>query len=293
VNEHTEAPPPDPDKGIFIFCSGKKGSGKSVVCRHWFDAYPYDRVVVDATHDLKADFDREGIQYTELRGGLDLPARLPAPDPRNPRTWIFCPDMGDPAAFDDMDRVVGLALGRGPTLLWLDEFGEQSTGNKSGPNVRRLLHHGRHDGITLLLACPRPQDINPLGISQADIVYTFATNNPADRKRVAENIGIAPAEFDEVNNVVKQQGQHWHSRYDNRVDDLVIMPPLPRPRRGVNARAPIGEPLDLGAAAELDQHDRGKRSAAQFDEHRVRDHNNRARAAARRGGRANDGRRRR
>lgn len=248
---------PDPDKGVYIFSSGRKGSGKSVVCRHWFEDYPYDRVIIDVTHDVARDLRRDDVEYEVIRGGIDMPARLPAARPDHPRTWVYMPDMGDPAAEDEMDRVAGLAIGRGPTLLWCDEFGEQTTGNKTPPNLKRILHHGRHDRISLLIACPRPVDINPLTISQADKVYTFATSNPADRARIADNIGWAPNEFDEVNNEIQRLNSssrkpYWHSMYDHATNELWIMPPLPVVS---HQRRPVGDSAELAAAAELDEID--------------------------------------
>lgn len=249
-------PPPDPDKGVYIFSSGRKGSGKSVVCRHWFDGYPYDRIVIDVTHDLTADFRRDGVEFDELRGGLDMPARLPAHRPGHPRTWVYQPDMGSTTAGDDMDRVVGLALDRGPTLIWCDEYGQQTSGNKTPPNMRRVLHHGRHDALTMLFACPRPMDINPITIGQSDMVYTFQMAHPADRERVANNIGWAPREFDEINgeiarlNAANPGHPYWHSMYHQASNELWIMPPLPVRRRG---RRPIGDPAELAAAADLDE----------------------------------------
>lgn len=253
MSETDEPAPPDPDKGLFVFSSGRKGSGKSVVCRSWFDDYPYDRVIVDVTHDLTEDLRRDGVEFTEIRGGIDMPARLPAHRRGQPRTYVYRPDMGSKTVLDDMDRVVGLGLGRGPTLVWCDEFGEQSTGNTTPPNIKRALHHGRHDQLTLLIACPRPVDIAPLAIAQADKVYTFQTSNPADRERVAKSIGWAPKEFDEVNAEIARLNAsgapYWHSMYDQKSNELWIMPPLPIRRRG---RRPIGDPAELDAAADLD-----------------------------------------
>jgi hypothetical protein len=268
MTDTDEAPPPDPDKAFYVSSFGKKGSGKSVVCRSWFEPYPNDRIVIDPTHDLAADFRHDGIEFTELRGGFDLPARLPSFDPKNPKTYVFSPDMGAETAFDDMDRVVGLALGRGPTLLWCDEFGQQTTGAKTGPNMRRALHHGRHDDLTLLIACPRPMDINVLAISQADLVYMFCVNNPDDRQRIAKNIGLDVADVDEINEELKRQGPFWHMRYDDRINQVAIMPPLPRPRPGLNPRPPVGEPVDLAAAGNLDRHDAQRRQAAALNQRR-------------------------
>lgn len=227
--------PPDADKGIYVFASGRKGSGKSVVCRKWFDRYPYDRVVIDVTHDLRADFRRDGIEFDELRDGDLLPARLPASKRGQPdykqRTWVYCPDAGAATAVDDMDRVAGLAIGRGPTLIWFDEYGTVTTGNKTPPNVRRILHHGRHDQLTALFACPRPMDIDGLAINQADLVYTFATANPDDRDRIAKNIGFDPKEFSEINASLPRLGKYYHTVYDQTADRLWIMDPMPMRKR--------------------------------------------------------------
>lgn len=243
---------PDPDKGLYVFASGRMGTGKSTVCRAWFDAYPYDRIVIDPTHDVRDDLRREGVEFTELRGGAELPARLPPFDPQHPRTYIFCPDMGDPGAVDDMDRVVGLALGRGPTCLWCDEYGDQTTAHKTHPNMRRALHHGRHDKLTLLIACPRPRDINGLAISQAHLVYTFRTPNTDDLDWIAKQIGWPPAQFTGVNEGLTARGEHWHTQYDRLADELTIMPPLPPRRRGRNTRPPVA---DVGDYAAVDAHD--------------------------------------
>src|SRR5258707_7745842 len=43
-----------------------------------------------------------------------------------------------------------------------------------------------------LLACPRPQHVEPLGISQADAVATWRTPNIRDRDVIAGNIGFDP-----------------------------------------------------------------------------------------------------
>lgn len=230
---------PDPRKSHWVFSSGRKGSGKSYACRLWFDGYPFDRVVIDATHDVAADLRRDGVEFVKLDPAA-LPVRLPPFDPEHRKTYVFCPDMGSPTAVDDMDRVVGLCFGHGPILLWIDEAGRLTTANVTPPNTRRLLHHGRHDDISLLAAAPRPIGIDGLFIAQADMVYTFRQPNPRDRERIASEIGYPPAEFAAANR--RCQG-HEHTRYDAEADELWLCPPLPNRRRGVNTY-----PSDLAAA---------------------------------------------
>lgn len=241
--------PPDPRKSHWVFACGKKGSGKSYTCRHWFESYPYDRIVIDPTHDIRADLVRDGVQFRDLDAAA-LPVRLPADDEGRQQTWVFAPDMGSDTALDDMDRVVGLAFGRGPTLLWVDEFGRLTTAHRTPPNTRRLLHHGRHDDISLLLACPRPQDIDGLGISQADKVYVYRMPNPRDIERVANEVGTDPGELRAANSRLRG---HEHLMYDANADVLWLMPPLPKLRAGRNHYPPTAAAGDL--APELDRED--------------------------------------
>jgi len=240
---------PDPRRSLYVFCSGKKGSGKSYVCRAWFDSYPYDRLVIDPTHDLRADLRADGVELLELDPAV-MPVRLARREPgEKPRTFILCPDMGDPEAVDVMDRAVGLAIGRGPILIWLDEAGTCCTANYTPPNLKRVLHHGRHDDISLLVACPRPINVDPLLIGQADKVYSFKTPVPQDRDRIAANIGYPPAEFSAANARLTVE-RHDYTLYDAATDELWIMPPLPRrdPRRHFPADASAGGELVRQAA---------------------------------------------
>jgi nucleoside-triphosphatase THEP1 len=217
----------DPVKGGHIFISGKKGQGKSVLARRLFDSYPYDRLVLDVTGDLTDDFRRDGVKFVTLQGDA-LPITFPRGDEGEPVTAVLAPDMGDEgAAMDQMDRALGLAMDHRRTLVWCDEVGSLSKVGKTPPNLRRALHHGRHRQLFLLLCGPRPKDIDPLCISQADVVATFRTPNPADRKRIAENIGWPPHAFDAA---VHALGPHEYLWYDATapVEELLHMPPLPR-----------------------------------------------------------------
>ncbi|MFE7413144.1 P-loop NTPase family protein [Streptomyces laurentii] len=218
----------DPVKGGHVFISGKKGQGKSVLARRLFDTYPYDRLVLDVTGDLTADFRRDGLKFAKLTGDT-LPLRFPADHSEGrPVTAVLAPDMGDEGtAMDQMDRALGLALDNRRTLVWVDEVGALTRVGKTPPNLRRALHHGRHRQLFLLLCGPRPIDVDPLCISQADVVATFRTPNPRDRQRIAENIGWPPHRFDQA---VHALGTHEYLWYDATApeEELLHMPPLPR-----------------------------------------------------------------
>jgi len=219
----------DPDKGAHVGAFGRKGSGKSFLARRLFDSYPYDSLVLDITGDLWRDFVADGtkddpdIRLVKL--STPLPARLPEEDEEGRRQiFVLAPDMGQDDALDDVDRAIGLALRRGRMLVWFDEVGIISPVGRTGPNMRRYLHHGRHHQMTGLACGPRPVDIDPLIVAQADHVFTFDLRNPADRKRIAENIGWEPKQFDAA---VHELGRHEFLHYSGEDNELSHMPALP------------------------------------------------------------------
>src|SRR5258708_2481215 len=103
--------------------------------------------------------------------------------------------------------------------------------------MRRVLHHGRHHDLSLLLACPRPKDVNGLGIAQADLVVTGPTPNPYDRERIASEIGFDPAEFTADNKQLRVEHPDLPASYSES-DTLYVMPALPAPAVGPHDRRP-------------------------------------------------------
>lgn len=223
----------DPRRSNFISLFGKKGSGKSTLARRLFDAYPFDRAVVDWHRDVVSGAGRPP-DLVELHA--PLPDRWPAggaavhlPGIEQRRTTIaFAPDSGRADYVDDMDRFVGLAYRHGsdlparPVCLWVDEIGELAPVGQTQPNMRRCLQLGRHRRMTLLMCGPRPINVDPMVLQQSDFVFVFTLPNPADRRRVADTIGWDPKEFDDA---VLGLPKHGYLRYDG--EDLVEFPPLP------------------------------------------------------------------
>lgn len=212
----------DPDTSHFIFVTGRKGSGKSVLAQRLWDTYPYDRLVIDPTGDIDAGEETENLS-------APLPPSWPVRHDDNRSSLRFVPNRLDPSYKDDIDRAVGLAFFHPRTLLWADEIHELTRANATPPHFDMALHQGRHQKMTLVMCGPRPMDINPLCISQADYVYVFALPNPKDRQRVAETIGFAPKEFDRY---VQGLGQYHYLRWDAREQILDLFPPLPTKPKG-------------------------------------------------------------
>jgi hypothetical protein len=85
-----------------------------------------------------------------------------------------------------------------PVLLWAGEAGELMQRPSAGPHMRRLLQQNRHYRVTALFDAPRPVWLDPQVLLQSNLVAVFELPNPADRKRIAETVGIDPAKFDEI-----------------------------------------------------------------------------------------------
>lgn len=213
----------DPGRSTFISVFGKKGEGKSVLARRFWDTWPRDGLCIDVTGDaLKPEDVR-----ASFRG--DVPDLWPQPRRDGEPVKIrYVPDPGSATHLDDLDRAVGLALKRKGSLVWIDEVGIVSSGKqRTGPNMRRLLQQGRHQRLSAVFCGPRPIDIDPMVVSQSDVIYVFKLPNPADRRRIADMAGIEPKELDDA---VFGLSQHHYLRWDG--DELVQFPPLPlrRPR---------------------------------------------------------------
>lgn len=229
---------PDPRKSYFWFIHGIKGSGKTEYAWYVFYDYPFDRMILDVTHDVSDLLTDRGVPHHQLT--LPLPGSWPGwlrdPDVEGGRlTLVFKPDMGLAEARDDLDRCVGLCLrGGGPgrrTLLWADEVGEVCDAHHTGPSMRRALHHGRHDDLSMLMCGPRVKDLNTLCIGQADKVVGFRTLNKHDREAAAGTMGVDQAEYDTLN---KSLRQYEHTVWERETELLEVFEPLPRWQRGRN-----------------------------------------------------------
>ncbi|MGI8685118.1 MAG: hypothetical protein ACR2MO_08550 [Acidimicrobiales bacterium] len=215
----------DPGQSNFIAIFGRKGSGKSVLAHRLWDTWPYDRLVIDPTGDVEVDEDTTALT-------TPLPTRWPRRADSKRVSLRLVPNRLDPSYRDDLDRAVGLAFFHRRTLLWIDEVGELTRANATPPHFDMALHQGRHQALTLVMCGPRPINVSPLVISQADYVYVFELPNPVDRARVADNIGWEPKDFDAL---VVNLPEHGYLRWDARQRVLDVFPPIPlhtgRPRR--------------------------------------------------------------
>lgn len=212
--------------GRIITIIGTKSSGKSVLGLMLLRSYPGDRVVVD----VAGDDGPQGPGVTVLHGTVqDLPKRWPEHLRRRgpagewrPMTLKYRPDMGSETSQEDVDAIVGLTLrhgneerhaGRIGCCLLIHEVGIVAKANRTPPHMRRLLNANRHHAVTAILCGPRPLDIDPLVMGNADLVYLFDTRNPADVQRAAAITGMNPAD---TRRAMDDLGPFEYLRADNR-----------------------------------------------------------------------------
>lgn len=211
----------DPSANFIISAFGRKGSGKTTFNRRLFQTYPLAKLCVDVNGEADPGPDSERI---------DEPARhMPTPRDGRYANLHYVPDPGSPTYRDDLDRAVGMALYPSdvPKLLWCGEVGEFTTGNRTGPHLRRLLMQSRHYRTSALFDGPRPLDIDKLVIAQADYVAVFDLPDPDDRFRVAKVIGFPPKQFNEECDETFRRGDFWHLLWVTKLKRLYRCPPLP------------------------------------------------------------------
>lgn len=228
-------PPIDPTKNQIILSVGRKGSGKSVSARTLFRSWPdADRLIIDVTGDADPGADMKAI--TLPHDATRLP---PLDKDAGPQVYRWIADPHSASYRDDLDNA--LSLGLWPkdrhVVVWVDEAGEVYKANSTGPHGRTSLHQSRHHNLSLLLCCPRPKGIDPLCLAQADRVLMYDVPNPGDRERLAESLGLPPAELKKeldanrkarMVNGRSRGGDYWYLMYVADEHQLYRCPPLPQ-----------------------------------------------------------------
>lgn len=219
----------DPGRSNIILSVGTKGSGKSEAGRQIFDAWPYDRVMIDITGDARPD------DPTTIVATKPLPASMPEltrqqREAGETRVTVWA--RVDPrSATLELDQEQALALGlypqRLPALVMVDEYGHMATATRIPPNLSLALMSSRHYHLTLVLCCPRPRRIPALTIEQADKILIFDTPNADDRETLAKNMGYPLKSFEAHYEDTMRRGRHSFLLWDKRQGVLVSCPPLP------------------------------------------------------------------
>lgn len=212
------------DQPLYIVVVGRKGTGKTVLAKMFWDSWEGDRVLVDMTGDVGRDFPDPHTYDLDLVPPHVWPDHLQEPEDTR-LSLRYVPDVGDPDWRELLDQLLGLCYSHGDLLIWIDDAGLVLEVGKLGPNGKRILQFGRHQDINLLLTMPRTQTIEVLALSQADVIYSFDLPNVNDRKRLADNIGWDARDVDAANAELED---HGYLRAHVRAHELAIFPPLPK-----------------------------------------------------------------
>jgi hypothetical protein len=219
----------DPDKPMIIAAFGRKGSGKSTFNRRIYNTWPYDKVCIDVNGEAEPGPAAERLT-------TPLPTRFPEPArgldgaARRYRNLHYVADPGSATYEDDLDRAIGLALYPKDrrVLVWAGEVGEFTPSPQTTkPHMRKLLMQNRHYRATALFDGPRPMNVNPLILAQADLVAIYHLPNPDDRERVAKTIGYPVNRFHEEHEAMLRRGPYWFLLWDANAHQLYRSEPLP------------------------------------------------------------------
>ncbi|MGH3180386.1 MAG: hypothetical protein ACRDOE_00525 [Streptosporangiaceae bacterium] len=220
----------DPDVSTVVFACGRKGTGKSVLTTSLFREYPYDRLLIDPTGDVDpfheftspaSSTPPETWPDTETGERASLRVR---PNRRDALRVRDGPHKGLPQWKADVDQWIGLAMDHGRTAIELDDCGEVIAVGRVPPYADDMLHTLRHRHVPLFMSCPRPVGIDPLGISQADLVAIFDVPHELDIRRLALNLGL---EIDELYGLVRQLDEHEFLLFVAKRRELFHCDPLP------------------------------------------------------------------
>ena len=214
--------PLDTSRNVIVSAFGRKGSGKTTFNRAIYRAWPTAKLCVDVNGEADPGPDAQLIRRPLPR----MPERVK--DKPAPNLHLIA-DPGSPSYREDLDDAVGMAMQPADedSLVWVGEVGEFTTGNKTGPNLRRLLQQSRHYRTSALFDGPRPMDIDKLVIAQADLVAIFDMPDPHDQERVAQVIGWPPNRFREQCRAAWDRGPFWHLLYVAKHKTLFECPPVP------------------------------------------------------------------
>lgn len=219
----------DRAKPWVISAFGTKGSGKSVFSRSIYLSWPGDKVCIDVNGNAGPGEDAERVSIEDARAGKWPDRPLQLGERSRPRNLHYRANPMSATYREDLDRALGMALfpQQRPVLVWAGEVGELMPNGRPGPHARQLLMQNRHHHTAVLFDGPRPVYVDPLVISQADLVAVYRLPNPADRKRVADEFGCAPKRFEAFAMETWRRDKHAFVLCDKENDTLWSCPPLP------------------------------------------------------------------
>jgi hypothetical protein len=241
----------DPDKGAYVASFGPKGTGKSELNRRLFMSYPYDGLLIDHTGDVDPEH-----HFTEplppallaiaRRLRVEKDAEPPSPDafkeeidaawrdpeaPGRRRKFRYVPNTLADDWLERQDLVVGLAYIHGLTDIFHDEVNHDAPAGQTPRWTRTCLHMGRHRQLSEGMAGPRPSGIDPLVVSQADVVTIHGPLHERDVARLAAQFHMSTAELVRLISELEIFG---YLAFFPAAREIQVRPALPPPSRNVS-----------------------------------------------------------
>lgn len=240
-------------RGAYIASFGPKGTGKSELITRFFIRYPYHGLLLDYTQDIDPghEFTRPltpelhamarrlyEMKSTSLDALYDFRVQLrSAWSPEGGFVkYRYTPNFLADDWLKVEDAYVGLAYLMGHCFLFFDEIGEQAPVSRTPRWTRQDLRVGRHESLSNGMAGPRPADLDPNVLNQADLVTIHGQLHEIDVDRMAKQLHLKTRELQEL---VEQLGRpeirdgvevYPFIAYEKKTKEIHICPPLP-PRR--------------------------------------------------------------
>lgn len=189
--------------------TGATRTGKSTLARALFLSAAAPRLVIDPADS----------SLTAIDGAVTF--RDPRRPPKDAATARFVPV--DPADRDAYDAVYRWAFANFPRYVWLDEP-DQAAPAAGWPRwVNTYVVQGAKRQLGHLACATRPRWVMGSLIANAAHVIVFPLPNPADRRHVADLIGVPVAVLEAELHRLPEHGFVWWNGIDRQ---LTSCPPL-------------------------------------------------------------------
>jgi hypothetical protein len=259
----------DPDKGAFVASFGPKGTGKSELITRLFARFPYNGLLIDyardvdpqyrftepippAVHALANELGAMGdVDPSSLGSFIDRLRVAWRGDPsKRFRKYRYVPNFVAKDWLERTDNYIGLAYLLERCAVELDEINEEAPVGSTPRWTRAMLRVGRHQRCSMLMAGPRPTDLDPMVLNQADVVTVHGQLHELDIRRMAKQLHLKDAELMSlIQNLARYErgdspleGVGDFLAYFKRGGDLAIYPPLPPRPKSMRARPPDRAP---------------------------------------------------
>jgi len=183
---------------------GKRGSGKSYLCKKLIDREP--RLLI---YDTMGEY-TQGVVFGKehWETGLDFWLK----HYRQNFRLIYRPLVPDA----EIEPIAELVFECGNICFVVEEIECYCSSFQISEKFAAIVQRGRHKNITLIGISQRPYGINRLLTSQAEEIYVFNTNEPRDRDYLRSLLG------QEIEPKLDQLQQYEHIYWQDGQDQLEI-----------------------------------------------------------------------